>query len=235
MIQRIDECRLVLQAENVHLGTGPLDGGAMTTVNFHLCGGELALVYMEHPEQGTALADVFSGLIRPEAGTVLFLGRDWSRLPPDNANALRGKIGRVFSKGAWLNHLSMWENLLLPQRHHTRRSDAELHDEAMALADRFGLPGLPSGRPVQCLPADLQRGACIRAFLGRPVLILLEDPTAGGETGLMAGLINTIRNARDYGAAVVWMTSEESIWRDMTFPASFRYRFVGRQLMEVPR
>jgi phospholipid/cholesterol/gamma-HCH transport system ATP-binding protein len=61
----------------------------------------------------------------PAQGHVSFLNQDWARLPSDLANALRGRIGRVFARDTWLAHLSLLDNVVLRQLHHTRRSFAE--------------------------------------------------------------------------------------------------------------
>jgi phospholipid/cholesterol/gamma-HCH transport system ATP-binding protein len=103
------------------------------------------------------------------------------------------------------------------------------------LAEKFGLPGMPLGHPNDSLPVDLQRAACVRAFLGQPVLILLEEQNPGCFKEIMPDLINAIREARNRGAAVLWLTSDKFIWRDESIPATRRYRLAGRKLMEVSR
>ena len=193
------------------------------------------MIRIERQQQGTVLGDACAGLSSPSKGQVVFLGKEWSQLPPDIANALRGRMGRVFARGSWMGHLSLLENLLLPQLHHTRRPVSELRDEAVLLAENFGLPGVPLGHSNDSLPVDLQRAACVRAFLGQPMLIVLEEQSQGCFKEMMPNLINAIRQARNRGAAVMWLTSDKFIWRDQSIPATRRYRLAGRQLMEVSR
>ena len=80
---------------------------------------------------------------------------------------------------------------------------------------------------------DLKIAACIRAFLGRPSLVVLEDPTSGVHAEMAPPLINVIGEVRGAGAAVIWMISQDKIWRDHSIPATRRYRLAGRKLMEV--
>ena len=80
------------------------------------------------------------------------------RCAPDQANALRGRIGQVLRRGAWIPHLSLLDNLLLPQLYHTRRPYAEIRAEAARWAAWFGLAGLPTGRPADLPPAILRAG-----------------------------------------------------------------------------
>ncbi len=235
MIKGIEESRVILSCNDVSLTTDPAGHGESVDVSFKLLGGELSLIRIERQRQGTVLGDACSGLTLPRKGQVNFLGKEWSQLPPDTANALRGRIGRVFARGNWLSHLSLLANILLPQLHHTRRPVTELRDEAVMLARKFGLPGVPMGSSNISLPDDLQRAACVRAFLGQPVLVLLEEQSTGCFKEMMPELINAIREARSRGAAVVWLTSDKFIWRDQSIPANRRYRLAGRKLMEVSR
>lgn len=234
MAGAIEGRRVILSFENVAL-TADAGRGEGVDVSFRLVGGELSMIRIESRQQGTALADTGAGLIIPRHGKITFLGKRWLELRPDIANGLRGRIGRIFSKGSWVGHLSVLDSLLLPQLHHTRRSVAELRDEAAMLAENFDLPGLPVGHPDDTLPIDLQRAACVRAFMGQPVLILIEESNPGCFKEMMPSLMNAIRNARDRGAAVLWLTSDKFIWRDHSIPAGRRYRLAGRRFMEVSR
>jgi phospholipid/cholesterol/gamma-HCH transport system ATP-binding protein len=235
MIKGIEERRVILSFDDVSLMTDPVGRSGSVEVGLDLLGGELSLIRIERQQQGTVLGDACAGLTLLSKGQVVFLGKEWSQLPPDIANALRGRIGRVFARGGWLGHLSLLENLLLPQLHHTRRPITELRDEAFVLAENFDLPGVPLGHSNDCLPADLQRAACVRAFLGQPMLIVLEEQNQGCFKEMMPNLINAIRQARNRGAAVMWLTSDKFIWRDQSIPVTRRYRLAGRQLMEVSR
>ena len=204
-------------------------------VNLSACAGDLILIRLARLEQTIGFADACAGIIQPRRGAVRFLGRNWPELPADQANALRGRIGRVFKTGNWVNHLSVMDNVLLSQRHHTRRSVRRLRDEAGELSQQFGLPGLPIGMPGDLTAADLQRAACVRAFLGRPLLILLEEPTSGIFLDVISALMGAIRDARNRGAAVIWLTQKGLIWHDQTLPVTQRYRLVADKLMEVTR
>ncbi|UCD79265.1 MAG: hypothetical protein JSW26_28350 [Desulfobacterales bacterium] len=228
----IEERRFILRFEDVTLLVDPA-GGERLNVRLDVYGGNLVLMRLERGRQGEVFADTCAGLISPQAGTVSFLGRSWARLHADLGNALRGRIGRVFRSGNWVDYLSLQENILLPQLYHTRRKAKELRDEAALLAMRLGLPGLPVGSHREQNRSDLQIAACVRAFLGHPVLVILQEPTAGADSAMLPKLINLIGDYRSRGTAVVWLTLEDSIWQDPTLPVSRRYRAVGQEIKEV--
>ena len=227
--------RAVLEVNNMTLFTEGSESGHYANAHFALYGGQLALVRLNKRHQAAAFADAFSGLLPPAKGHVCFFGRDWQASPADIANAMRGKIGRVFSEGGWLDGFNLADNILLSERHHTRRSEEALWQEAAHLAELFKLPGLPTGYPDDYSQADLQRAACVRAFMGNPLILLLEDPTVSLYQGMLPALVNTIRRARNHGAAVWWMTLSDDVWLDESIPADRFFRVSGRELMEVNR
>ncbi len=106
-------------------------------INLAVRPGDLALLVVSESEQAATLADACSGLNPALQGSICFLGQNWSDLDHDAANALRGEIGRTLTRGAWLDGLSVLENILLPQLHHTQRPLPEILSEASALARLF--------------------------------------------------------------------------------------------------
>src|ERR1700757_3229065 len=197
-------------------------------IDLRLMAGELALVDSRHSARPTWLADLCCGLVPLAAGRARFLGRDWSAVPPHYADALRGRIGRVFHLGSWIGFMDVATNILLPQLHHTRDDLSELRKRATALCCAFGLPGLPLVRPGELAAADLARVACVRAFLGDPALVLLESPVQGRFATLPPPLLNALAAARDGGAAAVWLTRSDVVWRNPSIPATMRLRLRER-------
>ena len=169
--------------------------------------------------------------MEPESGHVLSLGTTWGNLDPAGADRLRSRMGRVFDGTAWVSDLSVYDNVLLGQRYHTRQPEAQIADEAAQLARLFGLPGLPRGRPDQLRRQDLQRANCVRCFLGQPDLILLEHPTRGVYPDIMAPLANAVRDARRHGAAVLWATTVTEIWRDRGLRPTYTALMSGAQFL----
>ena len=233
MAMILEKQRVVLRFEKALLMTETYGTARSDELSLIVYSGELVLIRLARLEQTSTFADTCAGIIQPTTGAVHFLGRNWPALTPDQANAMRGRIGRVFRTGNWINHLSLMENILLSQQHHTRRSVRQLREEAGELAQQFGLPGVPLDLPGDIPAADLQRAACVRAFLGRPALILLEEPTSGIYLEIISALMNAVREARERGAAVIWLTQKNLIWNDQTLPVTQRYRLVAGKLMEV--
>lgn len=199
-------------------------------VDFTLLPGELLLVRLERGHFRTPLADAAVGLLEPIRGEVRFRGEEWRAMSPDRAAAQRGKCGRVFAGHGWLSDMTVNDNITLPQHHHTSRPEADIEAEAANLAMFFGLPGLPLKAPGQTRRDDLSRAALARVFLGRPDLILLEQPTRHIFPDIMPPLMNAVRAARDRGAAVVWITSEPRIWNEKALRAEVKGTMFGSRI-----
>jgi phospholipid/cholesterol/gamma-HCH transport system ATP-binding protein len=195
--------------------------------------GDLALVLLERGRLQTPLADLASGLVDPVEGAVRFVGNDWRTMKRTHADGLRGRIGRLIDGHAWISDLATDENIMLRELHHSARSAKEIREEADRLSRIFGLPGLPTGFPDDLHHSDLQRSACVRAFIGNPDLLILERPTRGVFPGIMPALVNSVQSARQRDAAVLWITAEGRVWGDPGVNASIRFQMSGTQLVEI--
>jgi phospholipid/cholesterol/gamma-HCH transport system ATP-binding protein len=125
------------------------------------------------------------------------------------------------------------DNLLLPARHHTVLPEAELRDRASALARQFGLPGLPLLQPGECTQGDLERAACVRAFLGRPALVVLEHPMAFEDSDLLVPLLNAIQHVRRRGGSVLWFTEHGSHALEASLSADRQRELVDTHLIDL--
>jgi phospholipid/cholesterol/gamma-HCH transport system ATP-binding protein len=223
----MDESTDILRFRDVTIAADYERESGISSLNLSLAAGDLAVVLLEKEQVRIPLADAAEGLVMPVQGTVTFLGEDWQTMAANRAAAQRGKIGRVFEGESWLSGLNVDQNITLAQRHHTQRPVQKIEQEATQLCRVFGLAGLPRGRPSNARWQDLQKVACVRALLGAPILILLENPTAGIYADVIAPLINTVREARERGAAVLWTTNELQAWNNPELCATARWRVLG--------
>lgn len=207
-----------------HVRSAELFGRILGKLDLVLEAGDLALIDARDTALAAAFADLCCGLHHPAEGDVRFLQRDWSRQPPETADALRGLIGRVMHEPGWLRFLDASTNILLRQIHHTRTDLETLYAEAAELAAYFGLPGLPSGSITRLSHSDLTRAGYVRAFVGQPKLVILESPVQGLYHDMVPALLNRIGEIRDQGGAAIWLTRSRLVWDNAAFPATHRLR-----------
>jgi phospholipid/cholesterol/gamma-HCH transport system ATP-binding protein len=223
----MNESTEILRFHDATIAADSEHESGIRNLNASLAAGGLAVVLLEKEQVRIPLADAAEGLVMPAGGTVTFLGEDWQTMTPDHAAAQRGRIGRVFECESWLSDLDVDQDITLAEQHHTHRPIKEIEEEALNLCHIFGLTGLPHGWPSSVTWQDLQKAACVRAFLGSPVLILLENPTFGTYTDIIAPLIVATHDARRRGAAVLWTTNELQIWNHPEMLATARWRMLG--------
>jgi phospholipid/cholesterol/gamma-HCH transport system ATP-binding protein len=210
-----------------------LAGVAGVEIDAELAPGEIWLVETETPAHDRALADAALGLRPPLAGTVRFRDHDWRTVPFAFRDALRGRCGLIARETAFVPHASMTENILAPRRFHDRTSDAELVAQATRLARRFGLPGLPSGDPAAESAAARLGAACVRAFLGEPLLVVVEARAQPWRRELVAPLVSSMQEVRDRGGAVLWSLADDPLLDDASLPITGHFRLRGRRFEEA--
>jgi len=214
----------VLAFAGVEAPTGNRYQEGLADVSFSLGKGQLAIFKTRESNLELPLSDAAEGLVALVRGTVSFLGRNWAALDPDEATQRRSRIGRVFEEDrAWVSNLDVAENIVLGLRHHTDLPAERIEADARALARKCGLEELPRTRPAWTAREVLRRAQWVRALLGEPELVLLDYPTDGLSEEYVRRLVLVLQDARARGAAVVWVTSEETIWRNDSIGADMRF------------
>jgi phospholipid/cholesterol/gamma-HCH transport system ATP-binding protein len=225
-----DRESLVLSFEKAWLPTADIDHAGLA-LDLSVRAGDLVIVEAADDDQERALADAACGLLAPTRGAVRFMGHDWASMAPDRANALRGRIGCAFGDGAWIRHLTLLENIVLPQLHHTRRPVAEVQDEAVRLAVQFGLPGVPVDTPDTCTAADLYRSVYVRAFMGQPLLVVMDSAAVEAVPEIIEPLLNAANSVRERQAGVLWLTRSAELCFDRAIPATQRLQVSGNTIV----
>jgi ABC-type branched-subunit amino acid transport system ATPase component len=149
----------------------------------------------------TTFLRVLLGSVRPTAGTVHLDGTDLG--PLDQRDRLRAGIGWVPEGRALFPGLTVRENLRVAARAWgVPRS--EVATRVDDVVDRFPLVAAKIDAPVATLSGGQQQAVAVgRAFLRRPRLLLLDEPSTGLAPIAWLGVLETCRAAADQGAAVV--------------------------------
>ena len=125
----------------------------------------------------STLLHVLGALDRPTAGQVRFRGQDlFARPEPDLTRFRRDEVGFVFQLYNLLADFSALENSMLPALIQ-RRPAAEARERAMDALREVGLLERMGHRPGELSGGEQQRVALARALVGRPAMILADEPT----------------------------------------------------------
>ncbi len=200
----------LLQFEGVSSSGAAAGSAGLHEVSFAVGPGELVLLETEAEGVALPVADLAAGLVPPEVGRVLFEGTDWTGRTADAAAAARVRIGRVFAGPAWLSNLDLDENITLPMRYHRVLKDEQAHQQAVALAARFGLDPLPAGRPAHVARPHLRLAEWVRALLGPRSLLILEYPLREVPRRSVEALLQELEQRRSAGLGVLWIQGPDA-------------------------
>ena len=155
----------------------------------------------------TSLLHLLAGLDRPAAGTVTLDGRQLRGLDDVELTRLRrDRIGLLLPRASVLPTITVRENVALPLLIARRPHEPEAVD---ALLDRVGLGERREEMPGDLTAAERQRAALARALVGRPSVLLADEPAGGLEPEEGAHLLLLLRAvAHEDGIAVVLFTRD---------------------------
>ncbi|MEJ3750187.1 ABC transporter ATP-binding protein [Actinomycetes bacterium KLBMP 9797] len=175
----------------------PGSGGvrALDGVSVGFAAGTFCAVMGPSGSGKSTLLHCAAGLDRPDRGRVLLAGQEISRLrEPKLTEARRARVGFVFQSYNLMDSLSVWHNVLLPQRLAGVRPDRAWAREVM---QRVGLAGRENDRPGQLSGGQRQRVALARALAARPEVIFADEPTGALDLSTGREVLALLREAVD--------------------------------------
>ncbi|MDR1249896.1 MAG: ABC transporter ATP-binding protein [Treponema sp.] len=158
----------------------------------------------------TTLFNCISGLIPLDSGRIFFAGRDITKLRADRIAHLG--LRRTFQGGKLAPALTVLENVMSGN---TSIEDKALKQEALALLESLGMAEAADRWAGDLTWAERQFVQILRALIGRPKLLLLDEPVSGlavKETGLMTELI---RRIREQGVTVAVVSHDIKMLMDL--------------------
>jgi cell division transport system ATP-binding protein len=155
--------------------------------------------------------------LKPTRGTVTMFGKDVTDLNQDRLLQMRRHIGIVFQEFRLLDHLTTFENVALPLRvlgqpESAYRSNVEELLEWVGLGDRMEAhPPLLSG-------GEKQRAAIARAVIGRPEVLLADEPTGNVDPDLSLRLVTLFAELNKTGTTIILATHELELLEKFRYP-----------------
>ncbi len=184
-------------------------------VSFGLSQGEAVAIVGANGTGKSTLLRCLLGLIPADRGEIRVLGTDVSAARPAELRAMRAQMGLVSQKHNLVPRLSVLSNVvhgMLGQRPGVRHwsqtfAPSASRDAAMAVLNRVGLAHLATRRADRLSGGQSQRVAIARALVGRPKILIADEPTASLDPAAGEDVMDLFFSlARQEGVTVVFIS-----------------------------
>ncbi|WP_108670054.1 ABC transporter ATP-binding protein [Peribacillus acanthi] len=159
-------------------------------------------------------------LLKPTDGTILFDGKDITKIGGSTLRNIRKDIQMVFQDPyASLNPTQMVGDIVSePIRNFTNKSKAELKDEVMELLGKVGLPEDAYYKYAhEFSGGQRQRIGIARALALRPKLIIADEPVSALDVSVQSQVLNLLRELQDeFGLTYLFIAHDLSVVKHMS-------------------
>jgi len=156
----------------------------------------------------TTLLSIMAGLDKPTEGNVIIDSESIAKLPDLHISKFRAKkIGMIFQHFNLLEHLSVWDNVLVPLVPMGIDMDRarEMIESSLALANISHKSDTLASR---LSGGEKQRVAIARALVSNPEIILCDEPTANLDLGNSVKFIEILQKLHSLGKTIVVATHD---------------------------
>jgi len=211
----------VIRFDNVGLryGTGP---EILRDVTFHVLPGSFHFLTGPSGAGKTTLLRLLFMSLKPSRGLIFVFGENVAKISTAARSSLRRRIGIVFQDFRLLDHLTTWENVALPLRV-TGKRETDYKDDVTDLLRWVGLGDRMNAYPEILSGGEKQRAAIARAVIGRPEILLADEPTGNVDPAIGNRLLRLFVELNRLGTSVIIATHDYALMEQLDAPRLVLY------------
>ncbi|MER7920917.1 MULTISPECIES: amino acid ABC transporter ATP-binding protein [unclassified Streptomyces] len=201
-----------IRVQGLHKSFG--DNHVLRGIDLEIAQGEVVCVIGPSGSGKSTLLRCVNLLEEPTEGRV-FVGGTEVTDPDVDIDAVRRRIGMVFQQFNLFPHLSVTENLTLPQRRVLKRDKGDAERVAAENLARVGLAEKAAAYPSALSGGQQQRVAIARALAMGPEVMLFDEPTSALDPELVGDVLAVMRGLAREGMTMMVVTHEMSFAREV--------------------
>ena len=203
----------LIRLSNIHktYKTGDEEVHANDGITLDIARGEFVAIVGKSGSGKSTLMNIIGALDVPTSGSYILNGIDTGKMSDDKLAEVRNKmIGFVFQQYNLLPKLSVLENVELPLMYQGVK-EKERSERALKQLQRVGLGDKAGNLPKQLSGGPQQRVSIARALVGKPSLILADEPTGALDSKTSKEVLELIKQLNAEGNTVIMITHDSSI------------------------
>lgn len=189
---------------------------ALQNITFELEKGEFAYITGVNGAGKTTLLKLLFAMENATEGTITVNNREISRLPKNKVFQYRREVGFVFQDFKLLPDLTLFENVSLPLEIR-KMTKKEVEYRVKGVLSLVGLADRAQDYPTNLSGGEQQRVAIARAIIGKPILLLADEPTGNLDSRTAREIMTLFQEINEMGTTVLIATHDEALMEE--FPA----------------
>jgi len=157
-------------------------------ITFDVLRGETLVILGGSGSGKSTLLRTLVGLEKPTSGEIWLKGKNIAAISAAEMDQIRKKLGMSFQGSALFGSLSVGENVALPLREHTKLEQSTIEIIVRLKLEQVGLSGFENYMPSQLSGGMKKRAAVARAMAMDPDILFFDEPSAGLDPIIAAGL-----------------------------------------------
>lgn len=190
---------------------GDVEVRANDGISFTIDRGEMVAIVGKSGSGKSTIMNIIGALDVPTEGTYFLGGVDVGSMTDNELAAIRNKqIGFIFQQYNLLPKMNLLKNVELPLLY-AGVNDMDRKERALASLEKVGLGDIWKKYPNQLSGGQQQRVSIARALVGKPSLILADEPTGALDSRTSRDVLNFLKELNEEGNTIIIITHDNSI------------------------